>query len=103
MSISLTFFILFIVATIEQNHEDSQKLANSIRDILVANFKNARPLTLKGDYYILNETEPIGVIVECGFLSNPEEELNLQKEDYQNKMCYSIFAGIINFLDVVNY
>ena len=87
----------------EENNEDSQKLANSIRDILVANFENARPLTLKGDYYILNNTKPIGVIVECGFLSNPEEEQLLNDETYQNKMCYSIFAGIINFLDIVNY
>ena len=87
----------------EQNDADSQKLANSIRDILVANFDNARKLTLAGDYYILNNTEPIGVIVECGFLSNPTEEKLLQQEEYQNKMCYSIYSGIINFLGVVDY
>lgn len=87
----------------EQDKEDSQKLANSIRDILVANFENARELTLAGDYYILNNTSPIGVIVECGFLSNPEEEALLCSEEYQNKMCYSIFSGIINFLGIVDY
>ena len=87
----------------EQNDADSQKLANSIRDILVANFDNARKLTLAGDYYILNNTEPIGVIVECGFLSNPTEEKLLQQEEYQNKICYSIYSGIINFLGVVDY
>ena len=87
----------------EQDKEDSQKLANSIRDMLVANFDNARELTLAGDYYILNNTSPIGVIVECGFLSNPEEEANLNNEEYQNKMCYSIYCGIINFLGVVDY
>ena len=82
----------------EQGNKESEELANSIRDILVANFDNARELTLAGDYYILNQTEPIGVIVECGFLSNPTEEQLLQQEEYQNKMCYSIFCGIINFL-----
>lgn len=87
----------------EQDKEDSQKLANSIRDILVANFENARELTLAGDYYILNNTSPIGVIVECGFLSNPEEEALLCSEEYQNKMCYSIFSGIINFLGIIDY
>lgn len=84
----------------EQENEDSEKLANSIRDMLVANFNNARPLTLSGDYYILNNTSPIGVIVECGFLSNAEEEKLLNDEEYQNKMCYSIYAGIINYLGV---
>ena len=87
----------------KQEDEDSEKLANSIKDILVANFDNARELTLAGDYYILNETEPIGVIVECGFLSNPTEEKLLKDEEYQNKMCYSIYAGIINYLGVVDF
>ena len=87
----------------EQDSEESKKLADSIRDILVVNFENARNLTLVGDYYILNNTSPIGVIVECGFLSNAEEERLLNTEEYQNKMCYSIFCGIINFLDVVSY
>ena len=86
----------------EQGNKESEELANSIRDILVANFDNARKLTLAGDYYILNQTEPIGVIVECGFLSNPTEEKLLQQEEYQNKMCYSIFCGIINYLGVAN-
>lgn len=86
----------------EQDNQDSENLANSIRDILVANFDNARELVLAGDYYILNETEPIGVIVECGFLSNPEEEQLLQDEEYQNKMCYSIYCGIINFLGLLS-
>jgi len=86
----------------EQDDTDSEKLANSIRDMLVANFENARKLTLAGDYYILNNTSPIGVIVECGFLSNPQEEANLNNEEYQNKMCYSIYCGIINYLGVAN-
>ncbi len=87
----------------EQDDEDSKKLADSIRNILVANFDNARELTLAGDYYILNNTKPIGVIVECGFLSNEEEEKLLNAPEYMNKMCYSIYAGIINFLGVVNF
>ena len=86
----------------EQDDENSEKLAGSIRDMLTANFSNARELTLAGDYYILNNTTPIGVIVECGFLSNPEEETLLNDTEYQNKMCYSIFCGIINYLGVAN-
>lgn len=86
----------------EQDNDDSKNLADSIRDILIANFDNARNLTLAGDYYILNNTTPIGVIVECGFLSNPKEEKLLQDETYQNKMCYSIYCGIINYLGITN-
>ena len=87
----------------KEGDENSKTLANSIRDVLISNFDNARNLTLAGDYYILNNTEPIGVIVECGFLSNPTEEQLLQDEEYQNKMCYSIYCGIIAYLGVIDY
>ena len=86
----------------KQGDENSQKLAESIKDMLTANFDNARKLVLSGDYYILNNSNTIGVICECGFLSNPEEEKNLQNDEYQTKMCYSIYCGIINFLGVAN-
>jgi N-acetylmuramoyl-L-alanine amidase len=32
-------------------------------------------------------------MVECGFVSNPEENKLLQNSEYQQKMAYSIFAG----------
>ena len=86
----------------EQQNEQSEQLATSIKNMLRANIENARELVLAGDYYILNETNTIGVIVECGFLSNPQEELNLQDSAYQDKLCYSIYAGIINFLGIAN-
>lgn len=85
-----------------ENNENSQNLANAIRDELVKNFDNARELTLYGDYYITECTNKPTVIVECGFLSNKQEELNLINENYQNKMCYSIFCGIMRYL-LTNY
>ena len=38
------------------------------------------------------------VIVECGFLSNPDEERLLNDEKYQKKMVEGIAEGIENFL-----
>ena len=86
----------------KQNDVESERLANGIKDMLVANFDNARKLALGGDFYILNNSKMPGVIVECGFLSNETEEKLLQQEDYQNKMCYSIYSGIINYLEIIN-
>lgn len=87
----------------KQEDADSERLANGIRDILVANFDNARKLTIAGDYYILNNSAPVGVIVECGFLSNATEEKLLQTQEHRNKICYSIFCGIINYLNLIRY
>ena len=53
---------------------------------------------LTGDYYILNCTEYPSIIAECGFLSNPEDEALLIKEEYQESIAYSIFKGIVAYL-----
>ncbi|MDP4182863.1 MAG: N-acetylmuramoyl-L-alanine amidase, partial [Bacillota bacterium] len=34
------------------------------------------------------------VIVECGFLSNAEEEKKLQSKEYQDKIAYAVNEGI---------
>ncbi len=45
-------------------------------------------------YFCENPT----VMVECGFLSNPEEAENLKNEEYQNKIAFSIFAAVNEYL-----
>ncbi len=47
-------------------------------------------------FLMKNSTMP-AVIVECGFLSNLEEESLLKNPDYQNKMAESICSGIMDY------
>ena len=37
-------------------------------------------------------------IVECGFLTNPEEADLLQTSEYQQKVAYAVAQGIDNYL-----
>ncbi len=53
---------------------------------------------LKGDYFVLNCSDYPSVIVECGFLSNPEDEALLVTEDYQKKIAAAILKGSVAFL-----
>ncbi len=53
---------------------------------------------LKGDYFILNCSEVPSVIVECGFLSNPEDEQLLLSDGYREKLVGAIVSGAIGFL-----
>ncbi len=83
----------------DETNEDSINLANNIQKQLIADIENARKASQKGDYYILNCVHNIpAVIVECGFLTNPEEEVLLSDEEYQSKLAYSIMCGIIRYL-----
>ncbi len=52
-----------------------------------------------GDLYLLRETDCPAVIVECGFLSNAEEEALLCTEDYQEALAEAIYKGIQNFIN----
>ena len=47
--------------------------------------------------YIVKNVEIPITIVECGFLSNPEEEKDLLKDDYQNRLAWGIFSGIMDY------
>ncbi len=53
---------------------------------------------LAGDYYVLNCSEAPSVIVECGFLSNAEDEALLLTADYREKLAKTIVAASIEFL-----
>lgn len=72
-----------------QNVQKSfNQMEDAVRDCVI----------LTGDYYILNCTEYASIITECGFLSNPEDEALLIKDDYQDKIAYAIFKGIVDYL-----
>ena len=79
------------------NSEISMILASSIQDVFIKNLPKARAAADKGDYYLLNCTNVPAVIVECGFISNAEEEKLLLTEEYREKVCYSILCGIIKY------
>ncbi|MCI6542459.1 MAG: N-acetylmuramoyl-L-alanine amidase [Firmicutes bacterium] len=78
--------------------EISKNLATSIQDCLKKDLPHAKNSPGIGDYYILNCTNTPAVIVECGFLSNSEEETLLLSDDYREKVCYSILCGIMKYL-----
>lgn len=83
----------------DENNEYSIKLSNSIQSQLINNLPNARQNSNKGDYYLIKNKNIPCSIVECGFLSNPEEESLLITEEYQQKIAYAIFCGVIKYLE----
>ena len=49
--------------------------------------------------YLMEHIDTTGVLIECGFLSNAEEEAKLRSADYQKKLCCVIAATVSNHLD----
>ena len=81
-----------------KDNENSKLLADQIQKQFVQNLVKPRQTTQKGDYFILNCTSIPSVIVECGFISNQEEETLLNTDIYREKVCYSILCGVVSYL-----
>lgn len=79
-----------------------ENLAELIQRELVKNLTDARQNCNYADLYILNCTTAPSVVVEGGFLSNAEEEKLLVTSEYQQKIAYAIFCGILKYFEVVS-
>lgn len=83
----------------KQNDEKSTKLAKSLQENLNASIqKENKRVAMKLDtVYIMKHVEIPISIVECGFLSNPEEEKQLLEDEYQDKLAWGIYNGIMDY------
>lgn len=83
-----------------KNNEKSQRLALIIQEelIRVLDKENKRTALEKDDVYMIKGLDIPAVLVECGFLSNPEEEQKLNDPKYQQKVAYSIYVGLDRYL-----
>ena len=81
-----------------QENNQGKAFAESITKSLTKEEVEIRGGCKTGDYYVLNCHQKAGVLIECGFLSNEQEEKLLRDEDYKNKFCAGVLNGIILFL-----
>ena len=60
---------------------------------------NTRQEKSNAVYYMLKRTEVPVIIMECGFLSNAEEEQKLITEEYQSQIASAAADGIVEYLE----
>ena len=82
--------------------EESKSLAARVQEKLNADInavESGRDYSIAvGDYYLLNKSPCPAVIIECGFLSNPEDARLLASDTFRTRLCESIAAGVITYL-----
>lgn len=82
----------------DKSSEVSGALAANIQSELNALPQCVKPTgAMHGDYFMLKCTQSPSVIVECGFLSNAEEDKLLNDESYQRAVAYAIFKGAVSY------
>lgn len=80
---------------------EGQQLAEQLQSALIQalNPGSNRRCKPADGIYLMEHIEKTGVLVECGFLSNTEEEAKLRSALYQKQLCCVIAATVCNFLD----
>lgn len=84
----------------QEGDEESKIFADAVQLQLISQLPNARREANKGDYYLLKESKLPAVIVECGYLTNLEEETLLKTKDYQERVAYAIMCGVVQYFDL---
>ena len=79
---------------------DSQTLAKQLQADFVRylNPGSRRQEKKSSGVYLMEHIRCPGVLIECGFLSNPEEEAKLRSTAYQQKLCAVIACGVSEYL-----
>ncbi len=79
--------------------DEGQALAESVIGALCAALNRDERLANPGNNYVTRIPSVPSVLVECGFLSNPEDERALQDPKYQQQIADAIADGVIAYLE----
>ena len=77
--------------------EGSKALADRMQNSLISALNpNSNRQAKRGEgIYLMEHIQATGILIECGFLSNPEEEAKLRSDSYQKQLC-CVIAGVIS-------
>lgn len=85
--------------------QGSQELARQIQSAMERGLgeKGSRECKRASGVYLMEHIRCTGVLIECGFLSNPGEEALLSSPDYQRRLCCMIAAAAAGYLADIPY
>lgn len=78
---------------------ESKKLAEEIQRELIKRLKTRDRGVKEGNFYVIRNTRMTSVLVEVGFVTNPEEAKKLADPAFREEAAEAIFQGIKNFYE----
>ena len=89
---------MFYASTNKKSESLARSLQNSFVQFLQP--ENTREIKQCGkELFLCYYSENPTVMAECGFLSNPDEAALLNTEESQNKVAFTLYSGIMNYLE----
>ena len=87
------------------NNPSSKEMAEEIRQctrLYLQPQNNRQTKAATSSIYLLDRLKCPAVLVECGFLSNPEEAALLRTEDYRRQMAFILFCAVRSYISSQN-
>ena len=83
-------------------NKESERMADVVQSCVKRDLQpeNSRSIKAGKDIYILENIDNTAILIECGFLSNPEEAEKLSQKEYQKMLSFSIICGIIEYMNI---
>lgn len=78
-------------------NEKNEQIAKIMQEQLGKDLNSKRKYKKLNDHYLYNRVKIPGVLIEVGFISNPNERYLLRQKDYQKKVALSIKDGLVSY------
>ncbi len=78
--------------------KSSKKLADAVLGRVLRRTEAVSRGVKKGNFYVIRETSMPAILVEGGFISNPDERGRLRTREYQEKIALGIADGVDRFI-----
>ena len=80
-------------------NRENEIIASKLTEYLKEKTSNIREYKKNNTYYMYKNIEPPGVLIEVGFLSNPDDRYRLTHEEYQDKLISNIAYSIKKYFN----
>lgn len=84
-----------------RRNSEGERLAASMQRQFVSllqpeNERETKPMD--DELYLLDKTDTPAVMIECGFLSNPEEAAKLEDGSYRRQVAFTVMTGVLDYM-----
>ncbi|MBQ5901914.1 MAG: N-acetylmuramoyl-L-alanine amidase [Clostridia bacterium] len=88
---------MFYCKSTDGSKELAECIQTSLKAVQPDNDRVIKPCT--DDVYLIYNAKTTALLVECGFLSNRDDLLNLKNDEYQMKLAFAISSGLNNYMN----
>ena len=79
--------------------KENKILAETITNTIKQNMKNIRDVKKENNYYMYSKIKIPGILIEAGFISNPNDNYKIRQNTYQDTLINNIALGIEKYFN----